>query len=87
MYLGTTPLLTPGLLARYFGGSAILPDLSREEPWSGYHILLVPSGLLWVAMFLGRRAKTAEPGSYHQALINTLVENRFNIYNGTTIIG
>jgi hypothetical protein len=81
MYLGTAPLLTDGPFANYFGGSLILPNLSKEAPWPGTNILHVVSGLLWVAVFLGKRALTARPASYIQALL--LVDNRFNTYSGT----
>jgi hypothetical protein len=79
-------LLTDSPFANVFGGSPILPDLSKESPWPGFNVLFVVSGLLWVAVFLVKRALTASPASYLQALRNALVENRFNIYSGTTAL-
>jgi hypothetical protein len=87
MYLGTAPLLTDGPFANYFGGSPILPNLSKEAPWLGNSVLLVVSGLLWVVVFLGKRALTARPAFYLQALRNALVENRFNTSSGITTLG
>jgi hypothetical protein len=87
MYLGTAPLLTDGPGANYFGGSPILPNLSKEAPWPGVNLLYVLSGLLWLAMFLVKRVLTARPASYIQSLSNAMVEDRFNIYSGTTILG
>jgi hypothetical protein len=86
MCLGTAPLLTNGPLANYFGGSPIQLNLSKEVPWSGFNVLIVLSGLLWVAVFPGKLALTARFSSYNQMLNTLQVQNRFNIYSGATIL-
>jgi hypothetical protein len=88
MYLGTSPLLTDGPFANYFGGSPIQPNLSEEVPWHGFNVLIVLSSLVWVAVYLGKLALAARFSSYNQMLNNLRVENRFNfdIYIGATIL-
>ena len=40
MYLGSTPLLTKGPLALYFGGDPILEHLKDEPPWPGVTMMI-----------------------------------------------
>ena len=41
MYLGSTPLMTKGPLALFFGGEPILEHLEDEPPWPGVPITVL----------------------------------------------
>ena len=56
MLTGNAPILTVGPWALFYGSSSILPKLSKEQPFPGFAILVLLSCLLWIFVFLTKKA-------------------------------
>ena len=56
MLTGKAPVLTAGPWALFYGGTFILPKLPKEQPFPGFGILVLLSCLLWIFVFLTKKA-------------------------------
>ena len=66
MLTGNALILTVGPWALFYGSSAILPKLSKEQPFPGFGILVLLSCLLWIFVFLTKKAYKVQAARGHK---------------------
>ena len=86
MWQRQLPLLTKGPFALFYGGDAIIPDLSNKPPGRGVPVLIFLSAAFQVSLYIMKIVKSKNVKRYAQNLAKSLVENILNIYGIFLII-
>ena len=80
MFNGFLPCLTRGPFSLFYGGAAIIPQLSSESAGNHTAILFLISTVLHISMIIYKKIKMNNL-SIQQMLKKVIVSNFLNVYN------
>ena len=85
MVTGDLPFLTKGPFAIFFGGAAIIPQLSSEPAGNHFSILFLASMALHIFMIIFKKLKMKKLPT-HQQLKEIVVGNFLNVFSRLLIL-